>query len=364
MEGGAQDYLTKESINGQLLAQSIRYAIERKRVEKELREGEDRYRDLIENSLDLICTHDLKGQILSVNQEPLRILGYDKDAILKQKINMRDLLIPKRRAEFDEYLATIRSKGVASGLMVIQTAKGEKRVWEYRNTLRTDGVSEPIVRGMAHDVTERLKKDKEIKDTLAKLRRAIGSIIQAMAATVETRDPYTAGHQRRGADLARAIASEMNRSTDEIDGIRMAGMIHDIGKISVPAEILSKPTKLSEIEFSLIKVHVQAGYDILKEIEFPWPIARIVLEHHERMNGSGYPNGLSGEQVLGESRILAVADVVEAMASHRPYRAALGINLALDEIAKNRGVLYDPEVVDACLLLFREKGYTFGNTGT
>jgi len=159
--------------------------------------------------------------------------------------------------------------------------------------------------------------------------------------------------------VARAIATEMNLPIDRIDGIRMAAAIHDLGKISVPAEILSKPTKLTNLEFMLIKTHSQSGYDILKDIEFPWPVARIVLEHHERMNGSGYPNGLTGDNILMESRILAVADVVEAIASHRPYRPALGVDAALEEIEKNKGTLYDPEVVEVCLRLFREKGFGF-----
>ncbi|HPL68550.1 MAG TPA: HD-GYP domain-containing protein, partial [Smithellaceae bacterium] len=174
---------------------------------------------------------------------------------------------------------------------------------------------------------------------------------------VETRDPYTAGHQRRVADLARAIATEMGLSGDQIDGIRIAGTIHDLGKISVPSEILTIPRKLTALEYSLIKNHPQSGYDILKDIEFPWPIARMIVEHHERINGSGYPNGLPGEDLLIESKILSVADVVEAMATHRPYRPALGIDAALAEITANRGILYDPEVVDACLRLFRDKGY-------
>src|SRR5690606_21541678 len=152
-----------------------------------------------------------------------------------------------------------------------------------------------------------------------------GATIQAMAVTVETRDPYTAGHQRRVADLARSIAAEMGLSRDQIDGIRMAATIHDLGKISVPVELLTKPTRLTKIEFDLIKTHSQAGYDILKDIDFPWPIARMVLEHHERVDGSGYPNGRTRDQILIESRILSVADVIEAMASHRPYRPGRGI---------------------------------------
>ncbi|MFA6366296.1 MAG: HD domain-containing phosphohydrolase, partial [Candidatus Hydrogenedentales bacterium] len=193
---------------------------------------------------------------------------------------------------------------------------------------------------------------------LERLRAALGATVNAIAAAVEARDPYTAGHQSRVADLARAIAFQIDLPVDQIEGLRLAAMIHDLGKITVPAEILSKPKKLMEIEFSLIKLHSQTGYDILKNIEFPWPIARIVLEHHERMNGSGYPNGLKGDQILLESRILAVADVVESMASFRPYRPALGIDVALEEIDRNKGILYDGTVADACMRLFREKGYT------
>jgi len=204
--------------------------------------------------------------------------------------------------------------------------------------------------GLMEDITSR-------RNSVEQLRKALGGTIQAIASVVETKDPYTAGHQRRVADIARAIAREMGLSPEQISGLRMAAIIHDIGKVSVPSEILSSPRKLTALEFNLIKTHAQSGYDIVKDIEFPWPIARMIIEHHERMDGSGYPNGLTGDKILPESRILAVADVVEAMATHRPYRPSLGLEKALDEIAKNRGRLYDPEVVDACLRLFREKGY-------
>jgi HD-GYP domain-containing protein (c-di-GMP phosphodiesterase class II) len=178
-----------------------------------------------------------------------------------------------------------------------------------------------------------------------------------MISAIEMRDPYTAGHQKRCADIARAIATEMGFTQEKIDGIRMVGTIHDIGKLSIPAEILTKPIKLTKIEFSLIKEHSVSGYDMLKDIESPWPLAEIIYQHHERMNGSGYPRKLKGNEILIEARIMAVADVVEAMSSHRPYRAALGIEAALEEIEKNKGILYDNVVVDACLSLFREKGY-------
>ena len=212
--------------------------------------------------------------------------------------------------------------------------------------------------GVTRDITDRKQASMELQISLEKLKKAMGGIIQAMALTVEIRDPYTSGHQQRVADLARSIAQEMGLSEDQADGLRMAGIVHDLGKIAVPAEILSKPTKLTNLEFSLIKTHPQISYDILKDIDFPWPIAEIILQHHERLDGSGYPQGLMGANILLEARILVVADVVEAMASHRPYRPALGIDAALEEIEKNKGVLYDPMVVDTCLRLFREKGFS------
>ena len=204
----------------------------------------------------------------------------------------------------------------------------------------------------ARDITRRKQVEEQLLATLEET-------VNALASAVEQRDPYTAGHQRRVAQLACAIAKEMGLGGERIDGLRLAGVIHDVGKISVPAEILSKPTRLTEMEFNIIKTHSQAGHDVLKKIRFPWPIAEMVLQHHERMDGSGYPQGISGDQILLEARILAVADVVEAMSSHRPYRPALGMEEALSEISEARGTLYDPDVVDACLKLFREKDFKF-----
>ncbi|NQU16171.1 MAG: HD domain-containing protein [Desulfobacteraceae bacterium] len=199
----------------------------------------------------------------------------------------------------------------------------------------------------------------ELQKSVATLRKALEGSIHAMALTVVMRDPYTAGHQQRVATLACAIAEEMGLSVDQIDCIRMAATIHDLGKISIPAEILSKPGSINEIEFNLIKAHPQVGYDILKPIEFPWPIAQVVFQHHERFDGSGYPSGLSEEEILTEASVLGVADVVEAMASHRPYRPAQGIDSALEEISQHRGTLYHPDVVDVCLKLFKEKDFEF-----
>jgi putative nucleotidyltransferase with HDIG domain len=183
--------------------------------------------------------------------------------------------------------------------------------------------------------------------------------IDTMSKIIEAKDPYTHGHQHRVCQLAVPLARELGLDEDKIEGIRIASLIHDIGKIGLPTEILSKSSKLTDIEINLIRSHSQIGYDILKSIDFSYPVAKIVLQHHERLNGSGYPNKLKGDEILLEARILGVADVVEAMSSHRPYRPALGIDAALEEISKNRGILYAPEVVDACLKLFKEKGFKF-----
>ena len=206
-------------------------------------------------------------------------------------------------------------------------------------------------------VLDTRRAEDQLQNTFDKLQKALEGTVKAMSLTIEMRDLYTAGHQRRVMNLAVAIAKEMNIPQDKIEGIRMAGVIHDIGKIAMPAEILSKPTRLSRNEFQLVKDHPRVGYDILKSIEFPWPVAHIVLQHHERIDGSGYPDGLVGDAILIEARILAVADLVEAMSSHRPYRPSVGLEKALEEIRRGRGIQFDARVVDACIKLFREKRY-------
>lgn len=206
-------------------------------------------------------------------------------------------------------------------------------------------------------VVKHWQLQQELVKHQSKLRDTLEATVEALASVIEACDPYTAGHQRRVAQLATALAMEMGLSQDRIEAVHLAGIVHDIGKIQVPAEILTKPGKLTEIEFNLIKQHSDAGCEILKNIDFPWPIAEIVRQHHERLDGSGYPLGLKNDEILLEARILAVADVVEAMSSHRPYRPALGTGVALEEIARNSGTLYDPEVVKACWRLFYEKGF-------
>jgi putative nucleotidyltransferase with HDIG domain len=227
--------------------------------------------------------------------------------------------------------------------------------------------SESTMKDMPHIVQRALREweniekrkhaEEESRQSLIRLHKTTDGIINAMGLTIEARDPYTAGHQKKVANLAQAIAAELGLSRDQIEGIRMASLIHDLGKIYVPSEILSKPGRISEAEFDIIKSHPTVGYDILKTIDFSWPIATLVLQHHERMDGSGYPNGLRGEEILIEARIINVADVVEAMATHRPYRASLGIDVALQEIISNRGTLYDANVVDCCIRLIKEQNY-------
>jgi PAS domain S-box-containing protein len=323
---------------------------DRKEAEDSLRKSEENFRHSLDDSPLGVRIVTAEGETIYANKAILDIYGYDSIEELKNT-PLHKRYTPETYAEFQlrkekrlcgesdqsEYeISILRKNGEVRYIHVLR----KETFWNSKKQFQV----------IYQDITER-------KQAEERTRKALGATVQAIAVTVETRDPYTAGHQRKVADLARAIATEMNLPIDMIDEISISATIHDLGKISIPSEILSKPTKLTDIEFSLIKTHPHSGYDILKNIDFPWPIARIVLEHHERMNGSGYPNGLTGDNILLESKILAVADVVEAMASHRPYRPSLGIDVALEEIEKNKGILYDNAVADACLRLFRGKDY-------
>ncbi|MDD5492099.1 MAG: HD domain-containing protein [bacterium] len=229
---------------------------------------------------------------------------------------------------------------------------------EKQVELRTAELSE-INEKLVKEIIERTMAEEKVQESLTQQKKVLEGIINAMALTLEMRDAYTAGHQRRVAFLACAIAKEMKLSQDQIEMIRIAGVLHDIGKICVPAEILTKPRALDKNEFNLMKLHPQVAFDILKNIDFAWPIAQIVVQHHERPNGSGYPKGLVGDKILLEAKILGVADVVEAMASDRPYRPALSMSEALQHISQNKGTLYDPAVVDACIKVVSQEGFKF-----
>lgn len=259
-------------------------------------------------------------------------------------------------------LKTAQEKCPDIPFIFVSGKMGEDIAVESLKSGATDYILKNNFKRLAPSVRRALKEAEfniERKQKEETLRKAISGIIHALVLAVEARDPYTAGHQRRVAQLARAMAAEMNLPAIQIEGIAMAAAIHDIGKISVPSDILSKPAVFNEIEYQMVKIHPESGYNILKDIDFPWPVALIVLQHHERVDGSGYPSGLKGEEILPETRILSVADVVEAISSHRPYRPAFGVDIAMKEISEKKGILYDPDSVDVCLRLFNEKGFKF-----
>jgi PAS domain S-box-containing protein len=331
---------------------------DQRRAEEAVAHSHDLMRYIIEHNRSAIAVHDRDLKYIYVSQRYLQDYGVkEKDIIGKHHYDVFPDLPQKWR--------DVHQKGLAGEISsaeddpyVREDGSVEWTRWECRPWYEADGSIGGIII-YTEVITDRKQAENKLQDTLDSLRKAFGTIIQVMVSAVESRDPYTAGHQLRSSDLARSIAIEMGLSQDKIDGISMAGSIHDIGKLSIPAEILSKPTKLSEIELPLVRQHAQKGYDMLKDVESPWPLAEMVYQHHERMDGSGYPRRLKGEEILIEARILAVADVVEAMASHRPYRPSLGLEAALAEIENNKGTLYDADAVDACLRLFREKGFQF-----
>lgn len=249
-------------------------------------------------------------------------------------------------------LPFILVSGAIGEEQAVQMMKAGAHDFLFKNNLSRLGAAIERELNEAEGRKARRRAEQSLQANVTRLKQAFEGIIQAMAVATEMRDPYTAGHQHKVAQLALVIAREMGFPEDAAEGLRMAGMIHDLGKIAVPAELLSKPGILTPTEFSLVKVHPRAGYDILKSIAFPWPVADMVYQHHERLDGAGYPRGLLEQDILMEARILGVADVVEAMSSHRPYRPALGRDKALEEISRNRGILYDRKVVDACVKAF------------
>jgi PAS domain S-box-containing protein len=333
----------------------IRDITERKRADEELQYSEEQYRLVVENAKEsIIITQDKK--VVFANNAAIGMVGYSKEILTSKSFT--DFIHPDDiNMVVDHHIRRIKGEAVPAVYPFRIIGQDGTVIWCELNAAVIQWKGKPATLLFLTNITERKRADEELKQTLESLRKAVGATIQTMVSAVEMRDPYTAGHQLRSANLACAIATEMGLPQEKIDGIHMAGSIHDIGKLSIPAEILSKPTKLTNIEYSLIKEHSLSGYEMLKNVESPWPLAQIVYQHHERMDGSGYPRNLKGDEILMEARIMAVADVVESMASHRPYRPSLGIDVALEEIEKNRGSLYDDAVVDACLKLFREKGY-------
>lgn len=333
---------------------------DRKRTEEALKDSEHKYRLVVENAGESILIAQ-DGMLKYANPITSDILGYSIEELISKPFI--EFIHPDDRQKMRAaHIGRMKGEEPQPVRQFKVICKDGSVRWADSSAVPIEWMEKPATLNFMTDITKRKKAEEELDKSFARLRDTLEATVRAIAVTVETRDPYTAGHQRRVADLSRAIAKEMGLTADQIEGVHMAGLIHDLGKIAVPTEILSKPARLTELEFELIKTHALAGHEILKDIGFPWPIARMILEHHERMDGSGYPGGLAGDCLLLESRILSVADVVESMASHRPYRPAIGFESALHEIEKNRGILYDDAVVDACLRLIREKRFHFQET--
>ncbi len=329
-------------------------AVEYRNSQKELEESEARFRHLVEGVGEGIAVLDPDGSILMVNNYLVEKTGYSREELLTMKI---DDCAGKPISEEDDAAWGKLDFGHYWLFEHIVRRKDGSTFPVEMNIAKISQGGRPLMLAAIRDITQRKQVEQERLQHNQDMINALKQAIQAIAVSLEMKDPYTAGHQQRVTKLATDIGREMNLSEESVEALGMAASVHDIGKMYVPSEILSKPARLTAIEFSMVKLHAQAGYDVLKNVEFPWPIAQIVLQHHERMNGSGYPQALEGADILTEARILAVADVVESMASYRPYRPSLGIEAALEEIKQNRGTLFDEAVVDACLSLFTEKGY-------
>jgi len=373
---GAWDYITKPVQDMALLEHSIRLAVERSNLIRENRQ----YRENLENEVrertkDL--SHDRSLLRSMIDSIPDLIFYKDNDGIYlgcnkafenyartteEQMIGKTEPeIFPGIKGNFNsEKDQQLLSQGKASiNQEWLNYCTGEKILVE---TLKTPyfGPDNKVLGliGISRDMSERVKADKERKESSERIKKVLHQTIQAVSMAMEKRDQYTAGHQQKVAAIAVEIAKAMDLPEQQVEGIRLGSTIHDIGKIYVPAEILTRPGRITPEEFAIIKSHSKVGYEIIKDVDFPWPVAEMILQHHERRDGSGYPHGLSSDEIILEAKIISVADVVEAMASHRPYRASLGVDCALDEISQHRGSLYDAEVVDACLKIFREDGFS------
>jgi len=469
LDMGAQDYLFKGQFDSAMLSRSIRYAIERKRFEIELKKSESKYRSLFENSVDGIYITTPQGKYVDVNMSLVNMLGYkskkelmsidikkelyvlekerlgpyDRNRLFETRLKKKDGSIinvqissnvifedgkPKyyqgivrdftEKIQFQDKLITVAGEwsntfdsiedaisitDLEGRILRVNRAMSKMfnknfkeiigdtcqnmmtifshtygrfpmihaRITKKREIriVKTDGkyfscIVDPIldknktVTSMVHiltDITDQKKVEEEIKESLNQTKRTFEQTVTALSQLVEVRDPYTSGHQKKVADIATAIAKDLGLKKDTVEAIRLAALIHDIGKIAIPASILSKPGKLTDIERDMIETHPKIGYEIVKEIDFPYPIAKIILQHHEKIDGSGYPNGLKGKGIMQEAKIIVVADVFEAMSSHRPYREANTLKESFNEILKNSGVLYDADVVDSCVRVLSKR---------
>lgn len=353
-ESNAYGYIIKP-FNKRDLRATIEMALLRHQMESKVKENETRVTTILNSIADAVIVIDISGRIDYINDAAGKLLSLKREEILEKPVN--DVLkfgtdpkegekmffpMSMNYIEFNNYLTTVARKiPVDFTSTPLRMANGK--------------LKGAIL--VVRDITQQVEYDRRIQESMDTLTRAMYGTIEAITKTVETRDPYTAGHQKKVADIAREIAKDMSLGRDIIESVNLAGQIHDLGKIAIPSEILNKPGRLNEIEFALIKTHSSMGYEIMKNIDFPWPIADIVLQHHEKLDGSGYPKGIKGDDILIQARIIAVADVLEAMASHRPYRAALGLEAALDELKQKAGIHFDPDVVASCIRLFRDRKF-------
>ena len=325
-----------------------------------LKDSEERFRSLIEQSIaGVYIIQD--GKFVYVNPRFAEILGYSSsDGLLG--LDPLEIITIKDRHLVEQNLHKLHD-GEVFAVSYIFTAlhKNGGIVDVGMNSSKATYQGRPAVIGLMQDISDKKVAEEQIKRYATQLQITFMQTVGLVTTLSEIRDPYTAGHERRVAEIAVAIGKELGLDALQLEGLKVGGYLHDVGKTSIPIEILTKPGKISAIEYELIKVHSQAGYEVLKDVDFPWPVAQIALQHHERLDGSGYPQGLKGDDILFESRIIAVADVIEAMASHRPYRPGLGIDAALAEIERGRGLVFDVVVADACLRLFREKDYKLPN---
>jgi len=357
------DDATAHALHESALARKLEDKIEQlEATNRRLQEGEARFRSLVEMSSDFYWESDA-GRRLTLRTSAGRKSG-------AAPVSERGAQIHERRRDIPPYLSP-DGPGWAAHRAVLD-AHQPFRGFEL-SRLDSDGSArifsisgDPVFdasgafagyRGVGTDISDKKRAEEQIQRHLAQIQIAFMSTVQVVTTLCEMRDPYTAGHQRRVAEIAVAIGTEFGFDAQRLEGLRVASYLHDVGKMRIPSEILSKPGKLTPAEFQLVQTHAQASYDVLKNVEFPWPVADVALQHHERMDGTGYPQGLKGDAILLEARIIAVADVVEAMSLHRPYRPGLGIEAALSEIGRGRASAYDPAVADACLKLFREKRY-------
>ncbi|MDD5491445.1 MAG: PAS domain S-box protein [bacterium] len=327
-------------------------------TEQSLKESREYLSKVMNAVADPIFVKDRYHKWILLNDAYCKFMGYKREEL----IGKSDFdFFPKEQAEVfwarDEIVFNDLTED--SNEEQFTDASGILHIILTKKTLYVDDQGEKFIVGIIQDITQQKVTEESLLESYRKLQRTLEGTANALATALEKRDPYTAGHEKRVAKLACAIAQEMGLSNDTVAGIKVTAFLHDIGKIVVPAEILSKPSRLNEFEYSIVKTHPEVGYEILKELEFPWPVAQVVLQHHERLNGTGYPKGLSGESIIREARIMAVADVTEAMCSHRPYRPSLGVQKALDELKQHQGTLYDPVVVDACITVFTKRNFKF-----